>query len=347
MSVHTFPSDWKLPLNLAIGLHLVVLLAALFLPQLLHQQPILPEITTIDLVSMAEPSTDNEPAAPAAKPAAKTATKPVSKEETAPPPPPEPPPPPKPSEIIKPEIIKQIPPPIEKPIPVPEPVVTPEPVAPPAPVEAISLKPLKQKIKKEVKEIPDKRIEEAKVRKDELKNIAQQLQEEAKKESAAQETIKQQRQLAAAREQARRADMEARLAMAEAERAAADARNARDQLRATSSRNAATSGNAGSTSTMGVLEQQYYATIAGHVKQYWQPPDVKSWDPNLLAIVSITIAANGQIVNQTIEKESGDKLFDQFVLKTLEAANPLPAPPPALQKQRIEIGLRFKPSGIQ
>jgi len=347
MSVHTFPSDWKLPLNLAIGLHLVVLLAALFLPQLLHQQPILPEITTIDLVSMAEPSTDNEPAAPAAKPAAKTATKPVAKEETAPPPPPEPPPPPKPSEIIKPEIIKQIPPPIEKPIPVPEPVVTPEPVAPPAPVEAISLKPLKQKIKKEVKEIPDKRIEEAKVRKDELKNIAQQLQEEAKKESAAQETIKQQRQLAAAREQARRADMEARLAMAEAERAAADARNARDQLRATSSRNAATSGNAGSTSTMGVLEQQYYATIAGHVKQYWQPPDVKSWDPNLLAIVSITIAANGQIVNQTIEKESGDKLFDQFVLKTLEAANPLPAPPPALQKQRIEIGLRFKPSGIQ
>lgn len=348
MSVHTFPSDWKLPLNLAIGLHLVVLLAALFLPQLLHQQPILPEVTTIDLVSMAEPSADKEPAAPAAKPAAKTAAKPVAKEETAPPPPPEPPPPPKPAEIIKPEVIKQILPPVEKPIPVPEPVVTPEPVAPPAPVEAISLKPLKQKIKKEVKEIPDKRIEEAKVRKDELKNIAQQLQEEAKKEAAAQETIKQQRQLAAAREQARRADMEARLAMAEAERAAAEARSAlRDQLRATSSRNAATSGNAGGASTMGVLEQQYYATIAGHVKQYWQPPDVKSWDPNLLAIVSITIAANGQIVNQTIEKESGDKLFDQFVLKTLEAANPLPAPPPALQKQRIEIGLRFKPSGIQ
>jgi len=359
MSVHTFPSDWKLPINLAIGLHLVVVLAALFLPQLLHQQPILPEVTTIDLVSMAEPAADKEPSAPAAKPATKTAAKPVAKEATPPPAPPTPPapePPPKPAEIIKPEVIKQIPPPIEKPIPIPEPVVAPEPVAPPAPVEAISLKPLKQKIKKEVKEVPDKRIEEAKVRKDELKNIAQQLQEEAKKEAkkeaaaqaAAQETIKQQRQLAAAREQARRADLEARLAMAEAERAAAEARNAlRDQLRASSSRNAATSGNAGSASTMGVLEQQYYATIAGHVKQYWQPPDVKSWDPNLLAIVSITIAANGQIVNQTIEKESGDKLFDQFVLKTLEAANPLPAPPPALQKQRIEIGLRFKPSGIQ
>lgn len=341
------PSEWKLPLNLAIGLHLVVLLTALFLPQFLHRQPILPEVTTIDLVSMGEPAAVKEPAAPpaAAKPTAKQAPKPAAKEETAPPP--KPPAPPKPAEIIKPEVIKQIPPPIEKPIPVPEPVVTPEPAAPPAPAEAISLKPLKQKIKKEVKEIPDKKIEETRARKDELKTIAQQLQEEAKKEAAAQETIKQQRQLAAAREQARRADLEARLAMAEAERAAAEARNAlRDQLRAGSSPNTS-SGNRGAAQTMGVLEQQYYATIMGHVKQYWQPPDVKSWDPNLLAIVSITIAANGQIVSQAFEKESGDKLFDQFVLKTLEAANPLPAPPPALQKQRLEIGLRFKPSGIQ
>jgi len=348
MSVHTFPSDWKLPFNLAVGLHLVVLLAAMFLPQFLRRPPILPEVTVIDLVSMEEPSASKEAAAPAAKPAAKTAAKPVAKEEAAPPPPLEPPAPPKPAEIIKPEIIKQIPPPIEKPIPVPEPAVTPEPVAPPAPVEAISLKPLKQKVKKEIKEIPDKRVEEAKVRRDELKNIAQQLQEEAKKEAAAQETIKQQRQLAAAREQARRADMEARLAMAEAERAAAEARKALSgQLRAGSSRNASSSANSGGAQTMGVLEQQYYATIVGHVKQYWQPPDVKSWDRNLLAIVSISIAADGRIVSQTIEKESGDKLFDQFVLKTLEAANPLPAPPPALQKQRMEIGLRFKPNGIQ
>jgi TolA protein len=352
MSVHTFPSNWKLPFNLAIGLHLVVILCALVLPQFLHQRPILPEVTTIDLVSMGEPAAVKEPAAPpAAKPAAKTAAKPATKEETAPPPPPEPPAPPKPAEIIKPEVIKQIPPPIEKPIPVPEPVVTPEPAAPPAPAEAISLKPLKQKIKKEVKEIPDKKIEETKARKDELKTIAQQLQEEAKKDAAAQaqaqETIKKQRQLAAAREQARQADLEARLAMAEAERAAAEARNARQNQQRAGSSQSASSGNSGNTQTMGVLEQQYYATIMGHVKQYWQPPDVKSWDPNLLAIVSITIAANGQIVSQAFEKESGDKLFDQFVLKTLEAANPLPAPPPALQKQRLEIGLRFKPSGIQ
>lgn len=337
MSPHTLPGEWKLPINLAVGLHLLVLLSAIFLPKFLNQHTTLPEITTIDLMSAAEPAAKNEPAAP---PAAIKATKqPVKqevkeevKEEIVPP---------KPAEIIKSEVAKKIPPPIEK--PVPEPAVVPEPVAPPAPAEAISIKPLKQKLKKEVKEVPDTRAEDAKIRKDELKNITKQLQEEVKKENTAQETIKKQRQLAAAREEARRAELEARMA-------AADAKDAlRDQLRtSTNTSHAASSqSSTGNAKSMGVLEQQYYATIMGHIQQYWRPPDIKTWEPNLQAVVSITIASDGQIVSHSFEQESGDKVFDQFVLKTLEDANPLPAPPAALQKQRFEVGLKFKPSGIQ
>ena len=345
LSPHTPPGEWKLPINLAVGLHLLVLLSAIFLPKFLNQHPILPEITTIDLMSVAEPAAKNEPAAP---PAAIKATKqPVKqeikeevkeeiKDEIIPP---------KPAEIIKSEVSKKIPPPIEKPVPVPEPAVVPEPVTPPAPAEAISIKPLKQKLKKEVKEIPDTRTEDAKIRKDELKSITKQLQEEVKKENTAQETIKKQRQVAAAREEARRAELDARMA-------AADAKDAlRDQLRtstsSSTSHTASSQSNTGNAKNMGVLEQQYYATIMGHIQQYWRPPDIKTWEPNLQAVVSITIASDGQIVSHSFEQESGDKLFDQFVLKTLEAANPLPAPPAALQKQRLEVGLKFKPSGIQ
>ncbi|MBU0663256.1 MAG: cell envelope integrity protein TolA [Proteobacteria bacterium] len=329
--IHDRPNEWKLPINLAIGLHLLALFCAMVLPGLLDQRTILPEITTIDLVNMGEPAAPSKPATPTA---AKQETKKAI-----------PPPPPKPAEILKPEITKQIPLPPEMPdaVPIPEPTATPEPVAPPAPVEAISIKPLKQKLKKIIKDIPDTRPEDAKIRKDELKSITKKLQEEAKKETAAQETIRRQRQLAAAREEARRAELEARMA-------AADAKNAlRDQIRAsTSASPSQTSSQTGANAqSMGILEQQYYATIMGHIQQYWLPPDVKTWDPNILAIVSITIASDGQIVSQSFEQGSGDNLFDQFVLKTLEAANPLPAPPPALQKQRIEIGLRFKPSGIQ
>ena len=327
MFLNTLPSEWKLPLNLAIGLHLFVLFCAMVLPGIIPRKPTLEEFTTIDLMGIAEPAAKNEPAAPAAKQAAK--------QEKAPP------------ETIKPEDTKQIPPPTEEPVPVPEPAVAPEPVAPPAPVEAISIKPLKQKLKKEIKEIPDTRAEDAKILKEELKNITKKLKEEAKKEATVQETIKRQRQLAAAREEARRAELEARMA-------AADARDAvRDQIRTSSSGSAGASSaassqaGAGNGQSMGVLEQQYYATIMAHVQQHWQPPDVKTWEPNLLATVSITIASDGQIVSQDFEQESGDKLFDQFVLKTLDASNPLPPPPPALQKQRLEVGLRFKPSGIQ
>jgi TonB family protein len=315
------------------------MLSGIVLPKFLHQRPLLPEVTTIDLMNISDPSASNEPAAPAPKQEAKQAPKAEAKPEPKPEPKPEVAPP----ETIKPVETKQIPPPPEKPAPVPE-AVKPEPVAPPAPPDAISLKPLKQKVKKEIKELPDPKVENTKVRKEELKNIAKQLQEEAKKETAAQETIRQQRQLAAAREEERRAELEARIAAAEAKNAL------RDQLRASNS--AASSAATGQQSSannaqMGILEQQYYATIMSHVQQHWQPPDVKTWNPNLLAVVSIVIASDGRIVNQNFEQPSGDKLFDQFVLKTLEASNPLPPPPAALQKQRLEIGLNFKPSGIQ
>ncbi|MCX5871186.1 MAG: cell envelope integrity protein TolA [Deltaproteobacteria bacterium] len=351
-SPHILPGEWKLPLNLAIGLHLLVLLSAIFLPKFLQQRPILPEITTIDLMSTAEPAGKKEPAAhPAAIKAAKQPVKKEVKEEVK-----EEVVPPKPAEIIKSEVAKKIPPPVEKPIPVPEPTVAPEPVAKPAPAEAISIKPSKQKQKKEIKEIPDTRAEDAKIRKEELKNITQKLQEDAKKESTAQETIKRQRQQAAAREESRRAEQEAKRAEQEAKRAelearmaAADAKDAlRDQIRTPSGGGSSAGASpAASSQSMGILNQQYYATIMAHIQQHWQPPDVKTWAPNLLAIVSITIASDGQIVSQDFEQESGDRLFDQFVLKTLDASNPLPPPPAALQKQRLEVGLRFKPSGIQ
>lgn len=338
MSTHTLSSDWRLALSLAVGFHLFVLLSAMVLPGLLQQQPVLLEVTTIDLVSLSEPAGQNQPATPPAP------TKQAAKPEPAPSVPPPP------AEIIKPEVTKQVPvdTPSPVPVPTPEPTVAPEPVAPPPPAEAISIKPLKQKVKKEIKDIPDPRVADAKLRKEELKNITKKLQAEArqeeKKKEAAQETIKQQRQLAAAREEARRLDLEAKLAAAEAKNAL------REQLRAATRTNDAPPGSsaqASSNASMNIAQQQYLATLSGHIQQYWQPPDVKSWDPNLEAVVSITIASNGQIVSQVFEKESGDRLFDQFVVKTLEAANPAPALPPAMNTQRFEIGLRFKPSGIQ
>jgi colicin import membrane protein len=47
------------------------------------------------------------------------------------------------------------------------------------------------------------------------------------------------------------------------------------------------------------------------------------------------------------ESKSVDRAFDQFVSKTIEAANPMPSIAPALNKTLYELGVRFKPGIIQ
>ena len=94
-------------------------------------------------------------------------------------------------------------------------------------------------------------------------------------------------------------------------------------------------------------EKLYQAAIYKLLQQFWALPEFKKWDPSLTAVVVITISQNGFITNQYFETRSGDKVFDQFVEKTLHDAVPLPQIPAALRKQQYEIGLRFIPTGIQ
>lgn len=70
-------------------------------------------------------------------------------------------------------------------------------------------------------------------------------------------------------------------------------------------------------------------------------------DKSLTAVVVITIQQDGEVANLVFESKSGDRAFDQFVSKTIAAANPLPPIPPAMKKQRYEVGLRFRPDSIQ
>lgn len=99
--------------------------------------------------------------------------------------------------------------------------------------------------------------------------------------------------------------------------------------------------------TGNVLENQYYASIYSKLQPHWQLPEYRAWDPGLVAIVVVRIDKNGNIVKQLFEKKSEDDVFNQFVVKALQYASPLPPIPSALGKEVIEIGLRFRPEGIQ
>lgn len=292
---------WKLPFNLALLLHLVLLSSALLLPKYLQKNPIIAESYTVDLISIAEPPA----AAPPSPPAAAT------------PPPAQPP--------VKIQKLKEVA--AKKTAPI-APVIPETVQAEPAP--AISIKPLKRKIKNE--NAPDLQAQEDR----------RQKELERKREQRALEA-RQQQLLAEARRQQAIAEAEAKLAASEAVNALkhmlmADA--------AASSTRKGPQSSAQSRGTSNALADQYHATIFAHLHRFYSLPDIKPWDPDLTAVVVVVISQNGQILSQSFEKRSGDRVFDQFVSKTIQDANPMPPIPGAMKTQQYTLGLNFRPGGI-
>ncbi len=312
-------NEWKLPLNLAIGLHVLLALAVIYMPGLFRSRPILPEVYTVNLVNVNQVEQQEaaaKPKAAAARPAAKAKAQ-ASKPEVK----------------IKPVEIKK-----------PEPVAMKE----AAPVEkAISLKPLKRKIEKNV--AYDNLINER------IRKLEMQERREKEMQERREREIEQRKQL----EQIHRRRLAESLRAEQI--AEQEARRAADELKQmlrsspVVKNTAGTSGNQGNgnaqthgaNNNFSAIENQYFAAISNRIQQFWALPEIKSWDPSLTAIVWITINKDGTIVDQHFEKSSGDKFFDQYVEKTLHDAAPLPQIPGALNKSQIEVGLRFKPSGIQ
>lgn len=315
-------NDWKLPLNLAIGFHILVALSTVLFPLIFKSKPEFVDIYSVNLVNMEEPAAPSAPP-PAAAPA---------KAQSQPPPAPTPP-----KVIEKTEAAVKIPPKEAVPVATEQPAE----VAPPAPLKAISLKPLKRKVKKEVP--PDDTVQrEAEKREREVeRQKRQQLAESLRAEQDAAEEA----QLAAEAAEAERKLME-------------QTRQRLSQIRSSiqsssSSTTASTSATSSSSTTQGgggsnsALDAQYYAAVAARIQPFFQLPEIKTFDPALVTIVIITINKSGEVADTQIESSSGDALYDQFVLKSIAAANPLPPIPPALRKQRIEMGLKFSPGGIQ
>jgi colicin import membrane protein len=299
---------WKLPLNLAIGFHIMVALSAIYLPHLFENKPKFTDIYTVNLVNLTEPAESPAPAAPA---------------------------PPQPAVKTPPKVIEKAAAPVKVPVKAAAPIAEEQPaeVAPPAPPKAISLKPIKRKIKNKIVPPDDTAQRELEKREKELeRQKRQQLAENLKAEQATAEEAR----IAAEEAEA------ARKEMAETQRRLAEIRS---QTRTGTGSGTSTAAPSGGTTN--ALSAQYAASVAARIQPFFQLPEIKTFDPSLVTVVVITINSNGEIADTQIETGSGDALYDQFVLKSLEAANPLPAIPPALRKQRIEIGLKFTPSGIR
>ncbi len=279
---YTSYNNWKIPVNLALGFHLLFGAAMIFLPNLLQHKSKFEDTVTVSLVNISEPIIE-QPASP-------------------------PNPPPEPAEVKKAvsinEPVKQVP--IKK------------------VVKAVSIKPLKRKIKKKIvkkKNIPDREKEIAELKR---KRLAEALK--AEKQAA---------------EQSRRAAEEAYRQQKMLER---QLDRIRREIKSPTKTAAKSGGKA--KAAQSAVENQYYANVISHITSFYSLPEFSTWDPKLLARVSVKINKTGTIVRQHIEQRSGNATFDQFVIKTVQNANPLPPIPAAIKYKSLTFDLRFSPGSI-
>ena len=285
-------NEWKLPLNLAIGLHVLALLGALYLPGIFAAKPRFADIYTVSIINIAEPAAVSSP--------------PSKAQQVTPPP-----------KISPPKTTKKI-----------APIAEAQEKAAPIPQKSISLKPLKKKKIQKIKP------QENQARKQEIARQNRQKLAEAIREE---ELLSEQAKLA-------QAALEAERKLLQTQELPNNTQTTSAEL--TSNQQTSSSSSAASSSA-NLLESQYLASVFNRLHQFWAPPEYLQQDPDLTTIVVITINLDGNISDTMFESKSGNRVFDQFVSKTIVAAAPMPPIPPALKKQQFEIGLRFRPGSIQ
>lgn len=290
------PHEWKFPLNLAIAIHVLALLGALYLPGIFEATPRFADIYTVSIINIAEPAADQPPAAKA--------------QETTPPP-----------VIASTNKTKKI-----APIAPIAPTAKAQEKLAPIQQKSISLKPLKKKKIQKIKPA------ENQAKNQEIARLNRQRLAEAIREE---ELLSEKARLAQAALDAERKLLQPQQTPA----------SKLQPTSSTASGNQTSATAAGSSSNL--LESQYLASVFNRLHQFWAPPEYLQQDPNLTTVVVITINLDGKIADMLFESKSGNRVFDQFVSKTIEAAAPMPPIPPALKKKRFEIGLRFRPGSIQ
>ncbi|MHB8109247.1 MAG: cell envelope integrity protein TolA [Syntrophorhabdaceae bacterium] len=91
--------------------------------------------------------------------------------------------------------------------------------------------------------------------------------------------------------------------------------------------------------------QKYLLDIWEKIKNAWNVPGMAQ-KKDLETIVMIKVRKDGRITDINIEKRSGNRVYDESVLRVLRAVEPLPPIPSSLNSDSLEIGFRFLPGGI-
>jgi colicin import membrane protein len=99
----------------------------------------------------------------------------------------------------------------------------------------------------------------------------------------------------------------------------------------------------GGTRVLDPATQKYMLEIWEKIRDAWGLPGMSSFKKNLETVVTIKVRKDGRIVDIGIEKRSGNRIYDESILRVLRAVDPLPPIPSSLNTDSMEIGFRFLP----
>ncbi len=92
----------------------------------------------------------------------------------------------------------------------------------------------------------------------------------------------------------------------------------------------------------------YFRELDERIRDNWIVPALGRTDAGTLTVqIRITIEKDGKVTNVKMEKSSGNRFFDDSVLRAIHKASPLPVPPEQLRgtEDHYEVGFRFFGSG--
>ena len=88
-------------------------------------------------------------------------------------------------------------------------------------------------------------------------------------------------------------------------------------------------------------KNEYMAIISSRIKENWSLPPALMPNENIETIIDVKISRNGALEYIGLEKNSGNRYFDESALKAIKKSSPFPPFPFFVIDNYIEIGIRF------
>jgi TonB family protein len=91
---------------------------------------------------------------------------------------------------------------------------------------------------------------------------------------------------------------------------------------------------------------RYLVGVREKIETAWHIPFISSQQKNLEVNATIKIRKDGRIVDISIDKRSGNRVYDESVVRVLRMIDPLPPLPSSVTDDPLEVELTLRPEGV-